>query len=125
MAQSLPHLHDPHNSSVNLVLTVLKDSLRGAGLLLHLEPIRRLQWKPQYLKQREDTATDTNRLFHLDLVNFDPEEFVFEVVVAWKLVAVLHVFTFWDLGEHTSFPAGERLQSAPQLVVLYKDNNKK
>lgn len=43
MAQSLPHLHDPHNSSVNLVLTVLKDSLRGAGLLLHLEPIRRLQ----------------------------------------------------------------------------------
>lgn len=82
MAQSLPHLHDPHNSSVNLVLTVLKDSLRGAGLLLHLEPIKTLKYKPQYSQGQENTATDTNRLFHLDLVYFDPEEFVFKVVVA-------------------------------------------
>lgn len=36
MAQSLPHLHDPHNGSVNLILTILKDPLCGAGLLLHL-----------------------------------------------------------------------------------------
>lgn len=36
MAQSLSHLHDPHNGSINLILTILKDSLCGAGLLLHL-----------------------------------------------------------------------------------------
>lgn len=83
MAQSLPHLHDPHNSSVNLVLTVLKDSLRGAGLLLHLEPITALKYKkPQHSQRQENTASVTNRLFHLDLVYFDPEEFVFKIVVA-------------------------------------------
>lgn len=45
MAQSLPHLHDPHNSSINLILTVLKDPLCGAGLLLHLEQIERFKKK--------------------------------------------------------------------------------
>lgn len=37
MAQSLPHLHDPHNSSIDLILTILKDPFRGTSLLLHLE----------------------------------------------------------------------------------------
>lgn len=37
MAQSLPHLHDPHNGSIDLILTILKDPFRGASLLLHLE----------------------------------------------------------------------------------------
>lgn len=36
MAQSLPHLHDPHNGSIDLILTILKDPFGGAGLLLHL-----------------------------------------------------------------------------------------
>lgn len=36
MAQSLPHLHDSHNGGVDLILTVLEHSFRGAGLLLHL-----------------------------------------------------------------------------------------
>lgn len=37
MAQGLPHLHDSHDGGINLILTVLKDSFCGAGLLLHLE----------------------------------------------------------------------------------------
>lgn len=36
MAQSLPHLHDPHNGSINLVLTILKDPFCGTGLFFHL-----------------------------------------------------------------------------------------
>lgn len=36
MAQSLPHLHDPHDGSINLILTILKDPFCGADLLLHL-----------------------------------------------------------------------------------------
>lgn len=36
MAQSLPHLHDPHDGSINLILTILKDPFCGTGLLLHL-----------------------------------------------------------------------------------------
>lgn len=36
MAQSLPHFHDPHNGSIDLVLTILKDPFRCARLLLHL-----------------------------------------------------------------------------------------
>lgn len=37
MAQSLPHLHDSHNGSINLILTILKDPFCGTGLLLHLK----------------------------------------------------------------------------------------
>lgn len=37
MAQSLPHLHDSYDGGINLILTVLKDSFCGAGLLLHLK----------------------------------------------------------------------------------------
>lgn len=36
MAESLPHLHDPHHCSIYLVLPVLEDPLCGAHLLLHL-----------------------------------------------------------------------------------------
>lgn len=81
--------------------------------------------KSQCSEQQGNTGTDTNRLFHLDLVYFDPEELVSEVVVAWKLVAVLHVFAFWDFGEHARFSAGERLQSASQLAVLCKRGQKR
>ena len=36
MAQSLPHLHDPDDGGIDLILPVLVNSFRGAGLLLHL-----------------------------------------------------------------------------------------
>lgn len=36
MAQSLPHLHDPHDGGIDLILTILKDPFCGTGLLLHL-----------------------------------------------------------------------------------------
>lgn len=36
MAESLPHLHDSNDGSVDLVLTVLEYSLCSAGLLFHL-----------------------------------------------------------------------------------------
>lgn len=43
VAQRLPHLHDPDDGSVDLVLPVLEHALRGADLLLHLrERARRL-----------------------------------------------------------------------------------
>lgn len=37
VAQSLPHLHNPHNGRIYLVLPVLEDTFSGAGLLLHLQ----------------------------------------------------------------------------------------
>ena len=45
------------------------------------------------------------RFFHLDLVDLDPEEFVFEVVVARELVSVLDVFALRDLGDDPGFAA--------------------
>lgn len=36
MAQSLSHLHDPHNGSIDLILSILEDPFCSAGLLLHL-----------------------------------------------------------------------------------------
>ena len=49
--------------------------------------------------------TRSYRFFHLDLVDLDPEEFVFEVVVARELVSVLDVFALRDLGEDPGFAA--------------------
>lgn len=45
MAQNLPHLHHPHNGSINLVLTILKDPFCGAGLLFHLGEKARVSLK--------------------------------------------------------------------------------
>lgn len=47
------------------------------------------------------------RFFHLDLVYFDPEELVFEVVVAGELVPVLYIFAFWDFGKDSCFSTSE------------------
>lgn len=68
----------------------------------------------------EETAARryAHRFFHLDLVDFDPEELVFEVIVARELVPVLHVFAFGDLVEDARFPASQRLQSPAQFAVL-------
>ena len=47
------------------------------------------------------------RFFHLDLVYFDPEELVSEVIIARKLVPILHIFAFWDFGDDTCFPTSK------------------
>ena len=47
------------------------------------------------------------RFFHLDLVDLDPEELMFEVIVAGELVAVLHVFALGEFGEDSSLPTGQ------------------
>lgn len=52
------------------------------------------------------------RFFHLDLVDFDPEQLVFKVIVARKLVSIFHVFALWSFGEHACFPTSERLESS-------------
>lgn len=47
------------------------------------------------------------RFFHLDLVDFNPEEFVFEIIITRELVSILHVFTLWDFGKDTRLPTGQ------------------
>jgi len=37
VSQSLPHLHDPHDSCVDLVLTILEHALRRVYVLFRLE----------------------------------------------------------------------------------------
>lgn len=59
MAQSLPHLHDSHNGSINLILTVLKDPFCGAGLLLHLREKQSVKINPQYLKRSGSEESTT------------------------------------------------------------------
>ena len=66
MREDLTCLHDPHNSSVYGVLTVLEHALRGALLLLH-------------------------RLFQLDVVDFDLEELLSEGFVNLEGAVALNV----------------------------------
>jgi hypothetical protein len=65
--QGFAHLHDTNDGGVHLVLSVLEDALRGARVLLL-------------------------RLLHLNLINLDAEQLVFEFIVARKLVSVFHIF---------------------------------
>lgn len=58
------------------------------------------------------------RFFHLDLVDLDPEEFVFEVIVTRELVSVLHVFALGDFVDDARLATCQRLQGPPQLAVL-------
>lgn len=60
----------------------------------------------------------SHRLFHLNLVDFDAEEFVFEVAVEVEAISVLHVFPSWNFIEYASFPAGQRLKRALELFIL-------
>lgn len=74
----------------------------------------------QHNSNQNDRCARQYRFFHLDLVDFNPEEFVFEVIITWELVSIFYIFTLWDFGKDTRFPAGQRLQSPPQLTVLCK-----
>ena len=53
MAQSLPHLHDPYNGSIDLILTILKDPLCGTSLLFHLGEKKQVKISHQKLKGRK------------------------------------------------------------------------
>lgn len=56
-----------------------------------------------------DAMSQAYRLFHLNLVDLNPEEFVRKLIVELELVVSLHFASFGNLGEHTSFAAGQRL----------------
>ncbi len=124
MAESFPHLHDSDNGSIDLVLTVLEYSLCSAGLLLHLRGTaekHETKWPITFRQQQShDRCAGQYRFFHLDLVDFNPEKFVFEIIITKNFVSILHFFTLWDFGKNTGLPTGQRLQSPPQLTVLCK-----
>lgn len=58
------------------------------------------------------------RFFHLDLVDLDAEQFVFEIIVEIEAVSILHVFPSRILVEDACFPAGQGLQRTPELPLL-------
>lgn len=59
---------------------------------------RHPRWRPH-----EHETKKLYRLFHLDLINFDAEQPVFEFVIAGELITVLHIFAFGDFGQDTRF----------------------
>lgn len=61
------------------------------------------------------------RLLHLDLIDLDAEQFVFEVIVEIESVSVLHVFASGVLVEDSSLSTGEGLQRAIELSLLCED----
>lgn len=49
------------------------------------------------------------RFLHLDLVDLDAEQFMFEIVVEIETVSILHILPPRVLVEDTSFSAGQGL----------------
>lgn len=58
------------------------------------------------------------RFLHLDLVDLNAEQFVFEIIVEIETVSILHVFSPRVLVEDSCFSAGQWLQSTPELSLL-------
>lgn len=58
------------------------------------------------------------RFLHLDLVDLDAEQFMFEIIVEIEAVSVLHVLPSRVLVEDASLSAGQGLQRPPELSLL-------
>lgn len=58
------------------------------------------------------------RFFHLNLIDLDAKELVFEVVVEIETVSILHIFPSRILVKDTCFPTGQGLQGTPELTLL-------
>merc|ERR1719266_1587031 len=93
VTQRLPHLHNSDYGGINLILSVLENSLL-CGLLL------------------------VSSLLQLYLIDFDLVKSIGEVLVVGKLVTVIYVFALWYLGQDSRLTASQRLQCSPHLSVL-------
>ena len=95
----------PDYGGINLILSVLEDSLlRGLLLVssllqLYLNRERGFSVMVLFLKQL------LSYLIDLYLVKS-----IGEVFVVGKLVTVIYVFALWYLGQHPGLPASQRLQ---------------
>lgn len=73
-------------------------------------------------KQSSQTGKCLNQYFyrflHLDLVDLDPEQFVFKIIIEIETVSILHFFPSRVLVEYACFSAGQGLQRTPELTLL-------
>lgn len=121
MAEGLAHFHDAHHGCVNLVLPVLEDALSGAHLLLHLDTAGK---RSVSIEAPAVDLTDEQLLcvpycfFHLDLINLDAKQLVFEVVVEIEAVSVLHVLPPGVLVKDAGLSAGQGLQGSSEFSLL-------
>lgn len=66
----------------------------------------------------QELSGKTHRLLHLNLVDFNAEEFMSEVVIEVEAVSVLHVFASGVFIKYAGFPTCQGLQRASQLALL-------
>ncbi len=69
--------------------------------------------KEEFVMKKEEMWWSFYRFLHLDLVDLDAEQFVFEVIVEIETVSILHIFSSRVLVEDTCLPAGQGLQRTP------------
>lgn len=60
----------------------------------------------------------TYGFFELNLVYPYSEKLVCEFAIVVERVCIINFFAARRLDEHSRFPTGQRLQSAPQVTVL-------
>ena len=75
---------------------------------------------PGKIKQPSTGRGSTDRFLHLNLVDLDAVQLVFEVVVELELVPILHVLTLWnEMREHqhtvTSIKPTNQFDTTPLL----------
>ena len=95
----------PDYGRINLILSVLEDSLLCGFLLV--SSLLQLYLHREVRGQLAGSIL----LLRSYLVDLDLIKSIGEVFVIGKSVTVIYVFALWYLGQHSCLTAGERLQS--------------
>lgn len=101
VTESLSHFHNSNYCCINLILTILVDSLLCSLLLLRLQRINS-SFKIPLLKYYTFVLKSYS-FFHLNLIDLDSEEFICEFVVELKSVTILNFSPFGNLRDHPCF----------------------
>jgi len=96
VGDGLARFHDADNSSIDLELSVLEDSLVGRGILLR-------------------------SFLELDCIDFDPRQWGGELIIEREFVRFRHVLGLWMFREHTVFSTCQRLQSSVEFLGFWKN----
>lgn len=116
MTQSFTHFHNAHNSRIDLILSILINSLFRCLLFFRLWNAKSNQLV--MIPSEIQPSPNTHSFFHLNLINLYSEQFVRKFVVELKFVLVFDFTPARYFRDDTCLAASQRLQRAFQFTIL-------
>lgn len=119
VAKSFSHFHDSYYCSINLILSVLENTLFSCFLFFILAMDKKDMIKVICDQVKCHTCRSiTYSFLHLNLIDFYSTQFVSELGIISKYVIILNFPPSWCLLEDTGLATGKRLKSSSQFAIL-------